>query len=225
LGRVIRLILGFLKAQCLRARGVRISPLAMVSPECRFEGVAYIDRFCYLQQTQLGRFSYVGYGSTLFGARIGRFCSIASDVKIGLGMHPVVQVSTSPVFYSRSNVFRRRWAEPESTPLEWQEAILGHDVWVGANALIMGGVRVGNGAVIAAGAVVTRDVAPYSVVGGVPAKLIRMRFPEELVRALLESAWWDDDESRLRQEAWRFRDPATFLEHRNQARQGGGDPQ
>jgi len=223
--RMLRFLKGAFKSLILRANGVRISPLAFVSSECQFEGAACIDRFCNLQQTRMGRYSYVGYGSTLFGADIGRFCSIASNVKIGLGLHPLDQVSTSPVFYSSSNVFRRKWVERTSTAAEWLEVSIGHDVWIGTNALIMGGVRIGHGAVIAAGAVVTRDVQPFAVVGGVPAKLIRMRFPEEMVHALLASAWWEDDEGTLKQEARFFQDPTTFLKHRGQKAQSHERPQ
>lgn len=217
--RLLRLFLGVYKVLFERIRGKRISILAFVSPECHFEGAVFIDRFCNIQQTKLGKFTYIGYGSTLSHASIGRFCSIASNVKIGLGMHPVNQVSTSPVFYSHQNVFHKKWSKESSNTPEWLEVTIGHDVWIGANAIVMGGVHIGHGAVIAAGAVVTKDVTPYAVVGGVPAKLIRMRFPDNVVQSLLESRWWENDEDRLMVETRFFCDPVAFLHHREQNRE------
>jgi len=194
---------------------VQISPLAYVTSDCRFEGPNYIDRFCNIQQTEMGRFSYIGYNSTVYGARIGRFCSIASGARIGLGMHPVDQVSTSPVFYSPHNVFGKNWVEDRYREHEYQEVVIGHDVWIGANVLVMGGLTIGHGSIVAAGAVVTKDVEPYSIVGGVPAKLIKKRFPPEMAKAIESTAWWDAEEAWLKMWARFFADPKAFLQEKN----------
>ncbi|WP_234463862.1 CatB-related O-acetyltransferase [Paracoccus caeni] len=111
-----------------------------------------------------------------------------------MGEHPVDTLSSHPIFYGASNGFRipdkigvaRDFSAARHTP-----PIIGHDVWIGANAVITRGVKVGTGAVIGAGAIVTKDVPPYAIVGGVPAKLLRMRFDEETVAKLLASEWWD----------------------------------
>lgn len=214
--RFWRLLASWLYLIRARRQGVRISPLAYVAPDCRFEGPSYIDRFCNIQRTEMGRFSYIGYSSTVYGARIGRFCSVASGVRIGLGIHPVDHVSTSPVFYSAQNVFGKNWVGDQHQEPEYREVVIGHDVWIGANAMVMGGVTIGHGAIVAAGAVVTKDVEPYSIVGGVPAKLIKHRFPPEMAKAIESSAWWDAEEALLKMGARVFADPKTFLQEKDQ---------
>lgn len=211
--RIWRLIVSWGSLFQLRRQGIKVSPLAYVAPDCRFEGPNYVDRFCNLQNTRMGRFSYIGYGSTAFGAEIGRFCSIGPGVKIGLGVHPVDRVSSSPVFYSRRNAFGRTWCGEDSMVEEFKEVSIGHDVWIGANALVLGGIHIGHGAIIAAGAVVTKDVEPYAIMGGVPARLIRKRFTPEIIRAIESTTWWNAPESYLRDGTRLFRDPIKFADN------------
>lgn len=211
MSRLSRFLASWCRLLRWRRKGVRVSPLAFVGEDCRFECPNYVDRFCNLQAASLGRYSYVGYGSSIHKATIGRFCSIGPDVKIGLGIHPVGQVSTSPVFYSPRHAFGQGWAPGNAPVMEAQEARIGHDVWIGANAIVLGGIQIGDGAIVAAGAVVTKDVPPFTIVGGVPARPIRSRFPVETVRAISESHWWDLPEGQLREMASRFREPAEFL--------------
>jgi acetyltransferase-like isoleucine patch superfamily enzyme len=121
---------------------------------------------------------------------IGNFCSIAEGVKILVsGEHCISRVSSYPFFAHFLN------KNLEKDTFTKGEVRIGNDVWIGAKALILSGVNIGDGAVIAAGALVTDDVAPYSVVGGVPAKYIKPRFSDEISSALLEIKWWhwDDD--------------------------------
>jgi acetyltransferase-like isoleucine patch superfamily enzyme len=138
-------------------------------------------------------FSYISNYSRISNVEVGKFCSIGSGVHIGLGMHPVRGfVSTSPVFYSPEN---------PGCPLSVQKfkvfsdgaprTVIGNDVWIGTNAIIPGGINIGTGAVVAAGAVVVKDVPPYAVVGGNPAQIIRYRFSEDRIKFLLESQWWN----------------------------------
>lgn len=110
------------------------------------------------------------------------------------------RLSTHRMFYSRG---RPEWTGfcKEENFLEKQRTSIGHDVWIGARAVVMDGVRIGDGAVIAAGSVITKDVPPYAIVGGVPAKIIRHRFGEELIQQLLIAPWWDDDLATLRSRA------------------------
>ena len=123
---------------------------------------------------------------------IGKFCSIASGVKFIMGStnHRLSSVSTYPF-----SVFGGLWAErtpPHLSQLPFKgDTVVGNDVWIGYEAVILSGVTIGDGAVIGARAVVTKDVAPYSIVGGVPAKEIRKRFDPETVDALLLLRWWD----------------------------------
>jgi len=141
-------------------------------------------------QVEVGAYSY-GLGRDSFFAyhpddrvRIGKFCSIAEGVRFVFGGHRMDIVSTFPL---RSMCFGDQYADAMSKG----DIEVGNDVWLGRNALILSGVKIGNGAVVAAGAVVTRDVAPYALVGGVPAKVIKMRFEPDQVAALEKCRWWD----------------------------------
>lgn len=126
---------------------------------------------------------------------IGKFCSIASGVIFNLGgseRHLKNWVSTYPLHY----MF------PENCPNDPYypkgDTVVGNDVWIGTEAVIMPGITIGDGAIIGARAVVTHDVAPYSIVGGVPAKLIKYRFSKEIIQKLLEISWWNLDIQTLK---------------------------
>lgn len=132
---------------------------------------------------------------------IGRFCSIAEGVRFVFGEHAMDRVSTYP--------FRARLlgASDHEDARSKGAITLGHDVWIGTNAILLSGVTVGTGAVIGAGAVVTRDVAPYTVVGGVPARVIRARCSELQIAALLRIAWWNWPIEKIRAEAGALQGP------------------
>lgn len=165
-----------------------------------------------LEKVSIGDFSYISNDSTISNVDIGKFCSISSNVQIGLGPHPSrVFVSTYPAFYSNDTLgcplaFRDDKIFDDSVP----QTTLGNDIWIGANAIIPGGIRIGTGAIVAAGAVVVKDVPPYAVVGGNPAKIIRYRFSEEQIKALLESEWWNWPIENIRQRADDFSDVEKF---------------
>lgn len=145
----------------------------------------------FLSCAKLGRFTYAAAQSTVRRAVIGSFCSIAPEARIGgLGRHPVNFLSTHPVFYSKK---RRQSATLfDQVDIEELPAIyIGHDVWIGARAMVMNGVSIGNGAIIAANAVVTKDIEPYAIVGGVPATIIRMRFSDAVISRLQSWQWWN----------------------------------
>ncbi|MEA5510419.1 CatB-related O-acetyltransferase [Crocosphaera sp. UHCC 0190] len=120
---------------------------------------------------------------------IGKFCAIASDVKFMMngGNHPLNYFTTYPF-----TIFGHAWENTMSVANTSKgDTIIGNDVWFGYNALIMPGIKVGDGAIIAASSVVTKDVEPYTIVGGNPAKLIRKRFEDEVINLLLKLQWWD----------------------------------
>lgn len=124
---------------------------------------------------------------------VGKYCSFAYDVKvIASGEHNYRAVANFP-FYAH---YLRQGAEKDT--LSKGEVWIGNDVWIGARAIILSGIKVGNGAVIAAGAVVTTDVPPYAIVGGVPARIIKYRFSNEIINALLAIKWWDWDDETVR---------------------------
>ena len=142
----------------------------------------------------LGAYSYSH--SEFEVKRIGHYCSIAKRVYSMGESHPSHWASTSPRFYSRKARARCQIPEPR-TPLIHKNTprpiVIEHDVWIGQDVLLRDGIRIGTGAVVAAGAVVTRDVPPYAIVGGTPARLIRYRFEMPLVERLLLSEWWTYD--------------------------------
>tara|TARA_B100001173_G_C15993813_1_gene550108 strand:- start:666 stop:1277 length:612 start_codon:yes stop_codon:yes gene_type:complete len=155
--------------------------------------------------------SFCGYYCEIINTDVGSFSSIANHVVIGGGMHPISWVSTSPVFYEGKDSVKKKFSEFERPkPLR---TTIGSDVWIGERAIIKQGVTIGTGSVIGMGSVVVKDVPPYSIVGGCPAKLIRNRFNEKLTRDLLNSKWWDLPEDTLRKNAKFIKDPEVFIKN------------
>ena len=143
-----------------------------------------------------GRHSYCGYDCTILNTRIGGFCSISDNVVIGGSQHPMHYVSTSPVFLAHRDSVKAKFARH---PYENQPAtFVGHDVWIGSGAKIKAGVCIGTGAIIGMGSVVVKDVPPYGIFAGNPAKLIRFRFEESQIEALLKGEWWNGDDVSLK---------------------------
>lgn len=142
----------------------------------------------------LGAYSY-SHSFTRFISKIGRYCSIGENLKIIRNTHPMDRLSSSPVFYSPRKF--REWGgkmTPDVKLSEFEpasEAVsIDHDVWIGDDVRIKSGVHIGTGAVIAAGSIVTKNVSPYEIVAGVPAKKIRFRFDQSLRQDLLATNWW-----------------------------------
>lgn len=205
----------FLRIKWRMRAGARISLLSAFTPDCRFGRNARVERMCALHGAALGDYSYVGDGTRILFAEIGRFCSVSGSVLIGLGRHPADMVSTSPAFYTNRNAVRTHWLEREPGFEEHGRITIGSDVWIGARAIVRDGVTVGHGAVIGAGAVVTKDVPPYAVVAGVPAREIRKRFDDDTVARLLALKWWDWPDDKIKRNATLFADAKAFLANFN----------
>lgn len=166
-------------------------------------------------KSSIDDFTYMGNNTQILNAKIGKFCSIGSDCKIGLSKHPSeIFVSTHPIFYSRLKQAGITFADKNYFQ-EDENVIIGNDVWIGVNSIITGNLSIGDGAIIAAGAVVTKDVLPYSIVGGVPAKHIKFRFSQTEIEQLLKDKWWLKDEEYLRKNFKEFHNIAHYLKSKN----------
>ncbi len=177
--------------------GFRASWQSYANSACSFEGYNTLAGKAYLLDSSLGLGSYLN-SARLNQVQVGRFCSIGFEAIVGLGEHPSDRISSHPAFYSVTPPVKVSWVD-RNTFAENSPVTVGSDVWVGARAVVLAGVRLGHGAIVAAGAVVTKDVPPYAVVGGVPARILRYRFDETTRGALLASEWWLAPPSRLRQ--------------------------
>ena len=147
-----------------------------------------------LSNSTIGSHTYIQKNSTIFNAIIGKYCSIASNVSIGPGIHKIDGPSTHPSFYLRDAPLQIKYVKIDKF-VPFKRTIIENDVWIGEGVIIIDGVKIGNGAIIAAGSIVAKDVEPYTIVGGVPAKLIKKRFDEITIDKLLKSKWWDQTES------------------------------
>ena len=194
----------------LFAKGMKklLNPPALRN--CSIDKTSRVCPKSELNYVTAGRYTYVGNDCFMVNVAIGSFCSVADRVCIGGASHPVERVSQSPVFHEGQNVmgvnFRSFPFEP--TP----KTKIGNDVWIGQSAIIKAGVKIGNGAVVGAGSVVTHDVPAYEIWAGNPARKIRDRFDRETADRLEKTAWWNWDEDRLRSGSADFDDVAAFLD-------------
>jgi acetyltransferase-like isoleucine patch superfamily enzyme len=163
--------------------------------------------------SKMGRHSFCGYFCEIVNTDIGSFCSIANHVIIGGGMHPINWVSTSPVFYEGRDSVKAKFSNHRREP--HKKTIIGHDVWIGERSIIKQGITIGTGAVVGMGSVVTKDVPPYSIVAGCPAKQIRKRFDEVTIGKLLKTEWWLLHEDELKKYARYIINPPEFIRNLN----------
>jgi acetyltransferase-like isoleucine patch superfamily enzyme len=206
-------------------KNIRFAIIQMKNPTCKFyrgsevlnSGLGNYNVLFYdtlLINCSVGSHTYIQKNSTLVNATIGKFCSIASNVTVGPGIHKTDGVSTHPAFYLKNTPLVKVFSKTDQFVTSKQTNI-GHDVWIGEKAIVIDGVKVGTGAIIASGAVVTKDVEPYSIVGGVPAKHIKFRFNKGVCEQLLETQWWDRSEGWLEQNFSNFTEPNLFIQKRN----------
>lgn len=161
--------------------------------------------------SSIGRYSYCGYNCTILNAQIGRFCSISDNVIIGQACHPLDWVSTSSAFYRVKDSIPKDLAQLDFSANP-ERTVIGNDVWVGLNTIVKAGVKIGDGAVIAMGSIVTKDVKPYAIVGGNPAKTMKMRFDDRTIERLLRSEWWKMERGQLQNYAKVMNNAEAFLE-------------
>lgn len=195
--------------------GLRLASLKSIGGTLLYESPISLNSTVISGDCSVGFLTYVGAGSRITMTDIGRYCSVAPDVTIGAAEHPLDWVSTHPFQYDGTRQFDgvveyasivSRVPFPENN----KRTTVGNDVLIGDGAFIKRGITVGHGAVIGARAVVTQNVAPYSIVAGNPARPIRDRFDSDLIHRLLSSEWWQHDLSTV--SAASFKDPASFLD-------------
>lgn len=195
----------------IRYPGIQICPGATVGGGIRYGSHVVLCHHAAVHGVTIGSHTYVGTQAHVQYATIGSFVSIGPEVRIGLGSHPVHMVSTYPSFYA-SNASTVVPLNKDVHVREYSPVTIGSDVWIGARAMVVDGVEIGHGAVVAAGAVVTKSVPAYAIVGGVPARVIRYRFAPEVISALLETAWWNWPYELIRERAGDFADVTQFVE-------------
>jgi acetyltransferase-like isoleucine patch superfamily enzyme len=150
---------------------------------------SHILNNCIINNSNIGNYTYIGNNSIIQNTTIGNYCSISYNIICGLGSHPLNLFSTSPLFYRKKNTFKLEVVEKDYNFQEYRPIIIGNDVWIGARAIIMDGIHIGNGAVIAAGAIVTKDIPDYAIVGGVPAKVLKYRTIPTSKKTT--DSWWN----------------------------------
>ncbi len=167
---------------------------------------------CLVQHSRVDDYAYMGPNCDLIYTDVDKFANIAAQVRCNPGFHPLEWPTLHHITYRRSMYFPEQKDDAEFFAWrERQRVHIGHDTWIGHGAVIMPGVRIGHGAVVGSLAVVTKDVAPYTIVAGTPARVLRQRFPRAVVQALEATQWWDWDHEQLRERLDELRDLRRFL--------------
>lgn len=165
-----------------------------------------IDERVRITESVVGDYSYILHDSEMIYTTMGKFCAVAPFSRINPGNHPYWRPAISNVTYRSADY---DLGENDQTYFDWrrnQKIEIGHDVWIGQGVLVMPGVcKIGTGAIVAGGAVLTKDVDPYTIVAGVPAKVLKRRFPKEIELALLRISWWNWSHEKIRREMPSFR--------------------
>lgn len=191
---------------------------------------SYIALFCILQEAvvdrtaaicsgvrfyrgKIGKYSYIGNNSFVSDTDIGNFTSISTDCYIGGTSHPTDWVSTSPVFHKWENIMKKNFARHEFEI--FRRTTIGNDVWIGNRVMIKAGVNISDGAVIGMGSIVTKDIGPYEIWAGNPARMIRKRFDDETIAALEEMKWWNWNDEKIELSSGVMTDVAKFIEMRD----------
>lgn len=177
---------------------LKVSKMALVTQDSEISRKAAVYRFAKIYKSFIGDYSYIGPSSSIVCAKIGKYCSIASNVNIGLASHTFSYISTSPIFTEHRNGTKTSWVKQNINEAKIGKCIIGNDVWIGTKVIIMDGLTIGDGAIIGAGSIVTHDVPSYAIVAGIPAKVIRYRFDAQVIESMMQLSWWDLPESIVR---------------------------
>jgi acetyltransferase-like isoleucine patch superfamily enzyme len=201
--KIVKSAIAFLKYS--RSNDIRTYSSVALNAQlskCTFEKFVLVAGNASIFNSKIGAFSSIGRYTKITHSQIGRYCAISWDCTINALRHPQsnLTISAFPYVPEVGNFVSKR-------EQSYAEVIIGHDVWIGANTVIMPGVSIGNGAIIGAGAVVTKDVPDFAIVAGVPARLIKYRFDNDVIEALREVQWWDWPECKVRKNIHLFQRP------------------
>lgn len=191
------------------AKGIREILHRPAMKKCSIDKTSKVCSGSQLYKVDMNRYSYIGHDCFVNNAKIGAFCSIADGCKIGGAAHQIEYVSTSPVFVSGKNIMGKNFAAHGDT--ESKQTVIDSDVWIGMDCHIKEGTHIHVGSVVGMGSVLTKDIPPYEIWGGVPAKLIRKRFPDEVINELLSTKWWEWDDEKIKAYSEKFNDAEDFL--------------
>jgi acetyltransferase-like isoleucine patch superfamily enzyme len=198
-------------------KGILIERKVKLNNHTKLEGFNKIYERASISNSSLGRGTYIGGFCKLENGIIGRFCCIAPYVEVIYGRHALDNyVSTHPSFYSLRKqggfTFVEKQKFQEFNLIDGKYSfVIGNDVWLGYGVKIMEGLTIGDGAVVAVGSIVTKNIPPYEIWGGIPAKKIRNRFPDEIKCKLDEIKWWNSDMNTLKVQAHLFTDIDKFI--------------
>lgn len=207
----------FIKGWFKNLTNKKISNFAFVSSTNNISKFAKINRFVKIKNSEVGNYSYIGNNCDITNTKIGHFCSIADNCRIGTASHTLNNISSSPIFTLKNNGTGTSWTHDNIRHNnEVKKVIIGNDVWIATHVIIKDGITIGNGAIIGAGAVVVKDIPPYAVVGGVPAKVIKYRFEQPVIDRLLELQWWNASDEKLKNNIKYFQTEDITIEMLNE---------
>lgn len=184
---------------------ISIKKGSYVNSKCIFEGENSIAENSKISNCYLGKYTYIGNRCLFRDTKFGKYYSVGNDIKIVLGDHPTYFISTFPKIYEASPSFSHSDKKKYILNIE-------NDVWIGDNALLFPNITIHTGAIIGAGALVNKDVPPYAVVAGVPARIIKFRFDEQTIKTLLKSKWWEHSLEDLKNFSNYFDNPEEFCQ-------------
>ena len=219
--RLLRIILTYFYSLLILSKSnIKVDPYAYINRKTIFGGQNIIHSNVNIVNSTVGYATYIGNNSQLPNTIIGAYCSIANNVKVISDTHPSSKyVSTHPAFFSllkqagftyvKKQLFNEKLYFDETSEIDVK---IGNDVWIGTNVIIIGGIEIEDGAIIATGSLVSKNVKSYDIVGGVPAKVIRSRFKVEQIELLKKFKWWNRSPEWLKIHADLFSDIEELIE-------------